>query len=67
MPAAPSAPHPAERPVLVVFVLGGIALKEAAQVQQLLRHSKAAVGDARIILLSTRLLGAENAVYQVFS
>lgn len=53
--------------MLVVFVLGGISLKEAAQVQQLLRSSKAAAVDARIILLSTRLLGAENVVHLAFS
>jgi hypothetical protein len=62
---APSTPHPAEQPVLVLFVLGGVSYKEVAQVQRLLQHS--GVADSRVILLSTRILGAENVLYQVFN
>jgi hypothetical protein len=65
--AAPTAPHPAERPVLVVFVLGGISYREAGQVQQLLKSQRKGTGDMRVILLSTRIVGAENIVFQAFS
>ena len=58
-------PHPAEQPVLVIFVLGGISYREAGQVQQVLR-SNAMISNARIVLLSTRIVGAENILYQVF-
>lgn len=60
-----STPHPAEQPVLVLFVLGGISYKEVGQVQRLLQNS--GVPDSRLILLGTRMLGAENVVYQVFN
>lgn len=63
--AAVSTPHPAERPVLVLFVLGGVSYKEVGQVQQLLRCK--AVPDARIIILSTSMLGAETVLFQMFS
>jgi hypothetical protein len=64
--SAASTPHPAEQPVLVLFVLGGVSYKEVAQVQRLLQLS-GGVADSRIILLGTRILGAENVLYQVFN
>jgi hypothetical protein len=60
-----STPHPAEQPVLVLFVLGGVSYKEVGQVQRLLQNS--GLADSRVILLGTRILGAENVVYQLFN
>lgn len=67
-----STPHPSEQPVLVIFVLGGISYKEVGQVQQQLLQSNAGsssglggqpLSNTRIILLSTRMLNAENVLY----
>lgn len=58
-------PHPADQPILVLFVLGGISYKEVGQVQQML--SKYAVPNTRVIILSTRLVSAENILYSFFS
>ena len=60
-----STPQPYEQPVLVLFVLGGISFKEVGQVQQLLAQH--AVPDARIVILSTRLISAENVLHSLFS
>lgn len=57
-----STPHPAEQPVLVVFVLGGISYKEVGQVQHLLSANKA-LPNTKIVLLSTRMVNAENILH----
>lgn len=61
---AVTSPHPSELPVLVIFVLGGMSFREAGQVQQAMR--KIECNNTRIILLSTRTLGVENVLYQIF-
>ena len=58
-------PHLSEMPILVIFVVGGIAYNEVGQVQQLL--SALGVANTRIILLSTRTLNAENVIHAVYS
>lgn len=60
--SAVSTPHPSEQPVLVIFVLGGISYKEVGEVQQLL-SAQNVQSNTRIILLSTRMLNAENVLH----
>jgi len=58
-------PHPSDQPTLVLFILGGISFKEVGQVQQAL--TKHAVPNTRVIILSTRLVSAENVLYSFFA
>ena len=58
-------PTPAEQPVLVIFVLGGISYKEVGQVQQQLKDI--VVPNTKIVLLSTRTVNAENVFHAFYS
>lgn len=63
--SAVSAPHPAEQPVLALFVLGGVSYREIAEIQRTL--SAQVLPNTRIVILSTRMVGTENICYSFFS
>lgn len=71
-------PHPSDRAIIVIFVVGGISLKEAMQVQQQLdefynqsnSHSltkfTAAESRPRIVLMSNKIVNAEDVLHMLF-
>lgn len=62
--SADQPPPLAARPILVLFVLGGVSYLEVRQVQtQLLA---VAAPNTRIILLSSSIVGAEHILHSVF-
>lgn len=58
MGAAPNEPHPCDHSVLVLFVVGGLSLREARQVQYELETCPSP--GLRVILASNALLDGEG-------
>jgi hypothetical protein len=62
-PPTPSRPLPTDNSTIIIAVLGGISFREARQVQQLIdAATDRGGGGLRVVLLSNRLVGGEDAV-----
>ena len=58
--SAPAKPHPRENPWVLVFVLGGVTPREAAESQRLV------TGVGRLSLAGTRLLAPSDSLHMTF-
>ena len=70
-PVATVAPikSPAEQPVLVLFVLGGITYKEIGQVRTVLQLAAASnnTKNSRVVLIATDIVNNETIIHDVFA
>ena len=58
-------PSPADQPILVLFVIGGLTFKEVGQVRKVIGQA-GNVASSKVILMTTAMTNNENLLYKIF-